>query len=91
LLVCRIPAPPCQQIRLVTVPVADYDKLREKPGYTPQPNGSLKRIIITSRSGNYLTLPEGGILAMKVGISLERIADWSRLPAIPEYDRNPIL
>ena len=26
-------------------PVADYDKLREKPGYTLQPNGSLERII----------------------------------------------
>ena len=28
---------------------------------------------------------------MKVGIGLERIAGWSHLPAIPEYDHNSIL
>jgi hypothetical protein len=38
-------APPCQQIRLVTVPAADYEKLREKPDYALQPDGSLQRMI----------------------------------------------
>ena len=38
-------APPCQQIRLVSVPAADYEKLLAKPSYTLQPDGSLQRII----------------------------------------------
>jgi hypothetical protein len=28
---------------------------------------------------------------MKVGVSWERIAEWSNLPVILEYDRNSIL
>jgi hypothetical protein len=42
-------APPCQQIRLVTVPAAEFDKLLAKPSYTLQPDGTLQRIIGTLR------------------------------------------
>jgi hypothetical protein len=42
-------APSYQQVRLVSVPAGDYDKLLAKPSYTLQPDGSLQRIIGTLR------------------------------------------
>jgi hypothetical protein len=38
-------APPCQQIRIVTVQGTEFDKLAQKPSYTLQPDGSLARIL----------------------------------------------